>query len=817
MATIVVALMSILAVGFLGTWAASRLRVPHSVFLVILGVAAGMAIRGHAGATSTYIGHLTEVFPDLVVLVLLPPLIFEAAYGLDFDQLRIDLLPLTALSIVALGLSTAFIGYGLHWVFRLELLPSLTFGALISATDPIAVVALFKEVGAPRRLSTLVEGESLLNDGTAIMLFRVLLAATAASQIGEGLIVRGVLQFIEVAVGGALVGLGMAAMMSLLLRLTSGSGASQLGVTVVAAYLSFIVADHYLHVSGVIATMAVGLYLGRRARLELNRDALDGMRHIWEFLALSANVVVFVAVGLAADPAAMWINLAVIPTTVGIVYLARALSVFLTIPAVNALRRSPPISIAYQVVLFWGGLRGGLALGLVLVLPAGFPHKQLFAVLAIAVVTATLLINALSTKRVLRMLELDQLEPDDQRFYVAALDLAQGAAFEQLSRAADTGSLSQVLIDQQRASVREALGAARNVSEDAPQSAPQEIPHDPDVRFSVSSLLLHEQRIYDQRLADGVLSKDAYGHLHQLVANRLDAFSREGLDGLTRFTFGLGAQSRDELRGSPRSRFFSRRVGGWLHRLTIRLEVLLHLKLALDDMAGSSFAASLRGLIRQWLVEADLELQTFFRAYPHYAAAVQASFIADAINARSRAVIQQLFDASIISGIVRAKAEQQVAAIHAQGMAAAKSLLMPTRAYLLGRVPIFGALPASAIEKIADFSRRVEVPPGRVVVREGEEGHSFFVVTAGLLEVQTPGESGEGRPRLFAGDYFGEASLLFDQPRSATVVAIMTSELLELDRPTFEFIVKEYPLVRAQIYETALARRRARDDRMVPR
>jgi CPA1 family monovalent cation:H+ antiporter len=809
MATIVVALMSILAVGFLGTWAASRLRVPHSVFLVILGVAAGMSIRGHAGATGTSIGHLADLFPDLVVLVLLPPLIFEAAYGFDFDQLRMELLPLAALSIAALVVSTALIGYGLHWVFRLELLPSLVFGALISATDPVAVVALFKEVGAPRRLNTLVEGESLLNDGTAIVLFRVLLASAAVSQLGEGFVVRGILQFGEVALGGALVGLGMAGTMSLLLKLTSRSGASQLGVTVVAAYLSFIVADRYLGVSGVISTLVVGLYLGRRARLELNRDALDGMRHVWQFLALSANVIVFVAVGLAADPALILSNVAVIPTTVGIAYLARALSVFLTIPAVNALRLSPSISIAYQVVLFWGGLRGGLALALVLLLPEGFPHKQLFAVLAIAVVTATLLINALTTKAVLRVLELDQLELADQRVYVEALDLAQDAAFGQLSRAADTGSLSRALVEQQRASARAALGAAQATREGSR--------HDPDFRFSVSSLLLHERRAYDLRLADGVLSKDAYLELQQQVTRRLDAFHREGLKGLMGFAFGLAGPDRSGVARTLLARYLPGRIGGRLHRLTIRLEVMLHLKLALEEIAPSPYTVPASGLVRQWLVEADRELQTFFRAYPDYGAAVQASFIADAIKARSRAVIQQLFEASIISGVVRAKAEEQVAAIHAQGVASAKNLLTPTRTYLLGQVPMFQTLPPSALQNIADFSRSVVVEPGRLVVREGEEGHSFFVVTAGLLEVQRSGESGEeGHPRLFAGDFFGEMSLLFNQPRSATVIAVMTAELLEVDQPTFEFILKEYPLVRTQIYETAQARRSASGDWTAP-
>ena len=805
MATIIVALMSILAIGFLGTWAAARLRVPHSVFLVILGVAAGMSIRGHASATGISIGHLTDLFPDLVVLVLLPPLIFEAAYGLDFDQFKMELLPVAALSTAALVVSTALIGYGLHWLFRFELLPSLVFGALISATDPVAVVALFKEVGAPRRLTTLVEGESLLNDGTAIVLFRVLLAAAAASQFGEGVMVKGALQFIEIALGGALVGLGMAGMMSLLLKLTSRSGASQLGVTVVAAYLSFIVADRYLGVSGVISTVVVGVYLGRRARLELNRDALDGMRHVWEFLALSANVVVFVAVGLATDPAVIWSNFAVIPATVGVAYLARALSVFLTIPAVNALRLSSPIGMAYQVVLFWGGLRGGLALALVLLLPEGFPHKQIFVVLAIAVVTATLLINALTMKGLLRVLELDRLEPADHRFYVEALDLAQGAAFDQLSRAADTGSLSRALVEQQRASAHEALGAAQAARDGSRQ--------DPDVRFRVSSLLLHERRAYDLRLADGVLSKDAYRKLQQLVTRRLDAFQREGLTGLMGFAFRLGEPDRNGAVGKFLTRYLPSRIGGRLHRLTIRLEVLLHLKLTLEEMAPSPVTDPVADLVRQWIVEADHELQTFFRAYPDYGAAVQASFIADAIKARSLTVIQQLFEASIISGVVRAKAQQQVAAIHAQGVAGARNLLTPTRAYLMGRVPMFQALPTSTLQKIADFSKSVVVEPGGLVVREGDEGHSFFVVTAGLLEVRRSGESREeGHPRLFAGDFFGEMSLLFNQPRSATVIAIMTTELLELDQPTFEFILKEYPLVRTQIYETARARRNAGAD-----
>jgi len=254
-------------------------------------------------------------------------------------------------------------------------------------------------------------------------------------------------------------------------------------------------------------------------------------------------------------------------------------------------------------------------------------------------------------------------------------------------------------------------------------------------------------------------------------------------------------------------RYLPGKIDRRLHRLTIRLEVLLHLKLALDEISSSSFAPTVSDLVKRWLAEADRELQTFFRAYPDYGAAVQTSFIADAIRARSRTVIRQLFEATVISGGIRAKAEQQVAMIHEQARAGARKLLTPTRAYLMGRVPMFQTLPMSALEKLADFSRSVVVEAGRTVVRAGEEGHSFFVVTAGLLEVRLPGRiAADGHPRLFAGDYFGEMSLLFSRPRNATIVAVMTTELLELGQSTFEFILKEYPLVRASIYQIAQER-----------
>lgn len=801
MVDVVLALMLILGIGFLGTWVAAKFRVPHSVFLVVFGVAAGMLIRGHAASSGGFVLYLTHSFPELVLYVLLPPLIFESAYHLDYDQLKRELYPLGVLSVVALIVSTLLVGYGLHWIFHLELLPSLVFGALISATDPVAVVALFKEVGAPARLNTLIEGESLLNDGTAIVLYRALLAATAARYVGGNLLLQGGLQFLAVSFGGAAVGLLAGWITSVLLQLTSKFTASQLGVTVISAYLSFIVADHYLGASGVISTLVLGLYLGRRARLELNREAYEGMRYIWEFLSLSANTLVFLAVGLAVDPSLLLGNISVIPLTVGIVYLARAFSVFTTIPAVNALRLARPISLTYQTVLFWGGLRGGLALGLVLLLPEGFPHKQLFVALAIAVVLSTLLINALTTKTALRILKLDRLDQAEENFYEKTLELAQKSAFEPLLSAASSGSLSPTLVEDQRSRAIALLTGDRK-----PHPGRREDDRDTS-RFSVSSLLLNERRHYDLRLQDGILSREAYVELNQLVATRFEAFTQNGLDGLKQFRFELGSVHDNSLLQGLLRKLGRHHSGRLLRRLTVRLEVLLHLKFALEEAVAAPHSAPVDALAGKWLQDVDQELQNFYRAYPHYGTAVQSFFIADTIRARSRKLIQQLFDASIISGAVRAKAENQVRVAHELAASEAGLLMRPTRAYLVGRVPIFKELPKIAIKKIAEFSKIVLLEPGDIVFREGEAGHSFFLVAAGLLEIKHARiASSESLPHLFTGDFFGEMSLLFSQPRLATITAIMTTELLELDQRTFEFILSEYPSLKAGICETAMKR-----------
>ncbi|MFQ5546641.1 MAG: cation:proton antiporter, partial [Acidiferrobacterales bacterium] len=254
----VLILAGLLAVAILSAGLFRKVPIPYTVLLVIIGM-----VLGESSQVSPALAPLEEfrLSPDLVFFIFLPALIFESGFNLDARQLLKELGPVLVLAVPALVISTVVVGVGLSFL-GLELIIALLFGALISATDPVAVIALFRELGAPDRLTVLVEGESLLNDATAIVVFGILLAVAVG---GGGLSWSDadsvVIEFVRVFIGGALVGGVLGLLVSeLLYHLRSGVSAV-LTMSVVIAYGSFILAEHTLHVSGVMAGAAAAVTL----------------------------------------------------------------------------------------------------------------------------------------------------------------------------------------------------------------------------------------------------------------------------------------------------------------------------------------------------------------------------------------------------------------------------------------------------------------------------------------------------------------------------------------------------------------------------
>jgi Kef-type K+ transport system membrane component KefB len=302
------------------------------------------------------------------------------------------------------------------------------FGALISATDPVAVVAVFREVGVPRRLLTLVEGESLLNDGVAIVLFAILVEAATGGSVS---VLAGVLDFLAVFAGGALIGLLLGLVAALVLPWLDPLPAAAMSLAL--AYGSFVLADAVLGFSGVMATAVAGTVLAGLAPSRASAEVREMWTQTWEALDYVANAVLFLLIGLVIGPGALLDHAGAILLAAVVVLVARALAVVPVVWLLERVAHIPRLGRRNEAVLIWGGLRGGVALALALALPEELVERELLIALTGGVVLVTLLLNATTIRWLVSRLGLDR--PSDADQYVMAL--AHMSAVEAARREAD--------------------------------------------------------------------------------------------------------------------------------------------------------------------------------------------------------------------------------------------------------------------------------------------------------------------------------------------------------------------------------------------
>lgn len=372
-----------------------RLAVPYTVALVFTGLVLGVL---HAFEAP----QLTKA---LLFGVFLPGLLFEAAFHIEFKQFWRNRLAISSLAlpgVVAAIVLTAMIltpvANGLHFVQGFTWQHALVFGALISATDPIAVVALFKSLGVPKRLSVLLEGESLLNDGTAIVFFTLSLALVTGTVVTAGGLA---FDFITIVGLGGLIGTGIGLAVSQVIKQVDDP-MIEIMLTTIAAYGSFLTAEHF-HYSGVIATVAAGMLCGNYgARVGMSPSTRIAVETFWEYVAFALNSIVFLLIGLEVHFQALLDSWQAILVAYLVVTGGRALVVF---GASSLLRRTRErIPWAWSVILTWGGLRGGLPMVLVLSLQTDFPHRELLISMTFGVVILSILVHGLTMSPLLRWL-----------------------------------------------------------------------------------------------------------------------------------------------------------------------------------------------------------------------------------------------------------------------------------------------------------------------------------------------------------------------------------------------------------------------------
>lgn len=365
-----------------------RLKMPYTVGLVLAGITVAML----------HLPVYLQLSKDLIFSVFLPPLVFEAAFSLDWREFRLDLPVVGLLATVGMVLAAGVVAGGMHALLGWDRGSAALFGVLIAATDPVSVIALFKEVGVVGRMRVLLEGESLLNDATAAIGYVAVLAAlTGAHQTPMaiaadlGLAIGG-----GAAIGGA-IGWGCMQL--------AGRAADRLveiTLTVLAAYAAFFVAE-LCHSSGILATLTAGLVAGNsRAVGTKSADCRGSLQNFWEFAAFIANSLIFILIGIQVANLHLqgwWLPAAVAIT---LVTLGRAAAVYplCALFAPGRLR----IQAAHQHILVWGGLRGALALALALALPAALPDREAMVTITFAVVAFSVFAQGLTIRPLLRRL-----------------------------------------------------------------------------------------------------------------------------------------------------------------------------------------------------------------------------------------------------------------------------------------------------------------------------------------------------------------------------------------------------------------------------
>ena len=401
MDVLIIRALALLGLAILVALAARRLRLPYTVGLALAGAALA-AFRVDAGLALTH---------DLIFDVVLPPLLFEAALNLHWNELKRDLVPVVTLSTIGVLLGAGIVAGGITYWLGWPIESALVFGALIAATDPIAVIALLRESGVTGRLRLLIEAESLINDGAAAVLFTLVLAWAAHDPSGAGASIAVAGAFVAIAGGGLLVGL-LVGLAAVALAGTSDDHLVETALSAIAAFGSFLIAEHF-HASGVLATVAAGIVMGNlgvlgpnaRFGLAMTTHGRQFVLEFWEFAAFLANSLVFLLIGSAMATIDFgregWRALAL---AVALALIGRAVAVYPICLAFSRSRWAVPVN--QQHLLWWGGLRGSLALALALALPADLPYREDILIVAFAVVAFSVIVQGLTAPLALQWLGL---------------------------------------------------------------------------------------------------------------------------------------------------------------------------------------------------------------------------------------------------------------------------------------------------------------------------------------------------------------------------------------------------------------------------
>lgn len=799
---------------------AARLRLPYAVMLAGVGVSLGLLIKltpdlpaaGPVADFLTSLQHL-DLSSEALLYLFLPILLFETAVAVPVRRLMDDIGPVLLMAVVAVFVCTAFIAYGLRVSSGMGWAACLLVGAMLATTDPGAVIGVFRDLGAPRRLTLLVEGESLLNDAAAIALFSLLLTLLA---YGGRLTADGVAStFLISFTGAAALGWALGRAACIAAVWLDGRATAEITLTVALAYLAYAIGEHYFHVSGVVAVVAAALTVGSTGRTRLSQATWGAMEHVWGQLGFWANSMIFLLTALMAPRLftdVTWGEVGLILVVAAAAMAARAVVVFGLLPLLSWAGLAQKVSVPYKAVMTWGGLRGAISLTLALAVTENTliaPEvKRFVAVLAIGFVMLTLFVNGVTLRPLIGLLGLDRLSPVEAAMRSRALAAALSGVRERVLGLGQCYAADGVVISQ---TVKDYDARIKGEGEDAGAG----LSADDRLVIGLRILANREEEEYLRSFADGAVSRPVAEMLVSRAAGLADAVKAQGSEGYRR-------AAESYLAFTPWLRlanWLHRRFGvnGLLsHRLTMRFEMLVSMQIVLSRLLtfadatlapvlGDDLSHALAGKLLARREEVLRSLDALRKQYPEFALIMQAQYIGRAALRLEDGEYRTLHAESIISEEVLRDLERDLNRRRRALEQAPRLDLRLDVPTLLGRVKLFEGLAAERLTEVAALLRPRLTLPGETLIRRGERGDCMYFIASGAVEVLVPGL--EQPIHLGTGDVFGEMALLTRERRNADVRALGYGQLLTLHARDFHRLMKRDAALHAHIRAVAAARK----------
>ena len=790
---------------------AARLSLPQSVMLAALGILLGaLAAMGPSAGALAPVGTLFSELPlsaDALTLLLLPPLLFEAAFRIDARRLLDDGAAIFLLAVVAVCVSTFAVGYALSFASGWPVEVCLLLGAIISTTDPLAVLSIFRDVGAPARLTRIVEGESLFNDAAAIALFTVLIAAAepgGSARIGDTFII-----FLVSGGGGLAVGALLGWVGTAFIAVTRNHAAALMSVTVALPYLAFIVCQEVLDVSGAVAVVTCGLAVARSAQSGRAPAAWRHVHQIWDQLSFWSNSLVFVLAAFLVPKLLSGFDLEfAIATAVVVVaaFGARALVLWGFLPLLQLAALAHSIDHRAKTLLWWGGLRGALTLLLALSVTEhdAIPKdaQEFVAVLATAFTLFTILVNGLTLRPLTRLLGLHRLGQFDRSLSAGARALATATARERVMVAAAQYGIAPTTAERALAAhadhlpadgaipiaAKSRLALALVVLAQAERTALLRHGEDAVISPGVAERLNREA----QRMREAARAAGRSGYLG--AAGRMTLFSR-------RFRLALALQRWIGWR-APLSAALAERFEGLLVRRMVLSELVPYCETRIAPVMGPRVAAVCRAILDRRANGLESALAALGLQYPHYAVLLEQRFLERIALTQEHREYQMLRAEGIIGAEVSTALEAELAAANRRATGALRLDLSVDKRTLVAAMPLFSALPREALDDIARLLRTRVVVPGERIIRRGERGDEVYFIASGAVEVDT----GTLRVTLGRGACVGELAAFSGAPRSADVTMLGFGELLVLSGRAFRTLLDTDLAIRQEVERIVAAR-----------